>query len=139
MHSEASYPDILVCRSFFGLSSACCIQWLISRVLLHCYISTLGHTPSDFFILRVISGCGIWHCLISWVWLQFHFFKMGVGTCQLHIDSIIICGDASNISCQKVKRYVYSVHACSEVNRGTLYTVHTYIGCWLLQWACTTQ
>ena len=104
MHSGASYVDILVCRTFFHLRGACCIQWLISRVLLHCYISTLRHTPSNFFILRVISGCRFWHCRISWVWFQVHFFKMGVGTCQLHINTVIICGDTSNISCQKVKR-----------------------------------
>ena len=124
MHSETSYPDILVyrtifhLRSFFCLRGAYCIQWLISRVLHH--ISTPDHTPSAFFIQRVIRECG-WHCFISWVWLQSHYFSIGVGTCQLHIDIAMMCWSTSNLSCQMEMQIHLFTHACMH----TLNTIWT--------------
>ena len=117
MHSEAGYLDILVCTTIFRLSGACCIQWLISRVLHHRYMSTAGHTPSNFFILcmRVISGCE-WHCLVSWVWFQPHCFSMRVGTWQLHIDIATVCWNTSNF-CQMEMQIHLFTHVCSEDNR----------------------
>ena len=120
IHSETIYVDILVCRAFSCLSSACYILWLISRVLLHCYISTPGHTLSSFFILRVISGCG-WHfCLESRV-CHSQCFSMRMGSWQLHIDSVMMCWSTTNFSYQMEMQIHLFTHACMH----TLNTIGT--------------
>ena len=64
---------------------------LISRVFLHCNTVT-GHTPNSYKLLiwlRLCLGLGWCHLSIGWIRFQLDILKMGMQTFQLHFDIII--------------------------------------------------